>query len=93
MGSEPTYCTFDIDFVDPAHAPGTGAHEIKGPTSFQAKQTIRELVGVNLIGDRSASQWPTKQRGSYGSSWQEGERIKSHKRAPKNREPKLRFRM
>ncbi len=66
MGSEPTYCTFDIDFVDPAHAPGTGAHEIKGPTSFQAKQTIRELVGVNLIGDRSASQWPTKQRGSYG---------------------------
>jgi guanidinopropionase len=50
VGSRPTYCTFDIDFVDPAYAPGTGTPEIGGPTSFQAQQTIRELSGINLIG-------------------------------------------
>lgn len=50
VGANPTYCTFDIDFVDPAYAPGTGTPEIGGPTSFQAQQVIRELSGVNLIG-------------------------------------------
>lgn len=50
VGTQPTYCTFDIDFVDPVYAPGTGTPEIGGPTSFQAQQVIRELQGVNLIG-------------------------------------------
>lgn len=50
VGTDPTYCTFDIDFVDPAYAPGTGTPEIGGPTSYQAQQVIRELAGVNLIG-------------------------------------------
>ncbi len=50
VGTLPTYCTFDIDFVDPAYAPGTGTPEIGGPTSFQAQQVVRELMGVNLIG-------------------------------------------
>ena len=50
VGQQPTYCTYDIDFVDPTFAPGTGTPEIGGPNSFQAQQVIRELSGVNLIG-------------------------------------------
>jgi guanidinopropionase len=50
VGSKPTYCTYDIDFVDPAYAPGTGTPEVGGPNSFQAIQVVRELSGVNLIG-------------------------------------------
>ncbi|NVO55631.1 agmatinase [Rhodobacteraceae bacterium B1Z28] len=50
VGDQPTYCTYDIDFVDPTFAPGTGTPEIGGPNSFQAQQVIRELSGVNLIG-------------------------------------------
>ena len=50
VGNQPTYCTYDIDFVDPTFAPGTGTPEIGGPNSFQAQQVIRELAGVNLIG-------------------------------------------
>ncbi len=50
VGDRPTYCSFDIDFVDPAYAPGTGTPEIGGPTAFQAQQVIREMAGLNLIG-------------------------------------------
>ena len=50
VGSDPTYCSFDIDFIDPAYAPGTGTPEIGGPTSFQAQQAVRLMDGVNLVG-------------------------------------------
>ena len=50
VGTLPTYCTYDIDFVDPTFAPGTGTPEIGGPNSFQAQQVVRELAGVNLVG-------------------------------------------
>ena len=50
VGTHPTYCSFDIDFIDPSYAPGTGTPEIGGPTSFQAQAIIRELAGVNLVG-------------------------------------------
>jgi guanidinopropionase len=50
VGDAPTYCSFDIDFIDPAFAPGTGTPEIGGPTSFQAQQVIREMAGLNLVG-------------------------------------------
>ncbi len=50
VGNQATYCTYDIDYVDPTFAPGTGTPEIGGPNSFQAQQVIRELAGVNLIG-------------------------------------------
>ncbi|WGI20961.1 agmatinase [Amylibacter sp. IMCC11727] len=49
-GTQPTYCSFDIDVIDPAFAPGTGTPEIGGVTSFQAQQLVRELSGVNLVG-------------------------------------------
>lgn len=50
VGTQPTYCSYDIDFIDPSYAPGTGTPEIGGPNSFQAQQVVRELKGVNLIG-------------------------------------------
>jgi len=50
VGDRPTYCSFDIDFVDPTYAPGTGTPEIGGPNAFQAQQAIRALRGVDLVG-------------------------------------------
>ena len=50
VGDSPTYCSYDIDFVDPAYAPGTGTPEIGGPNSHQAQWVVRELNGVNLVG-------------------------------------------
>lgn len=50
VGTEPTYVSYDIDFVDPTFAPGTGTPEIGGPNSFEALQVVRELTGVNIAG-------------------------------------------
>jgi agmatinase len=50
VGDGPAYLTFDIDFVDPAYAPGTGTPEVGGFTSAQCQQLIRGLVGVNFVG-------------------------------------------
>lgn len=50
VGSQPIYVSFDIDFVDPAFAPGTGTPEIGGPTTFEAQQAVRGLAGTHIIG-------------------------------------------
>ena len=50
VGTGRTYVSYDIDFVDPTFAPGTGTPEIGGPNSFQALQVARKLVGMNIIG-------------------------------------------
>lgn len=50
VGAAPTYISYDIDFVDPTFAPGTGTPEVGGPNSFQALQVVRELSGVNIAG-------------------------------------------
>ncbi len=50
VGAAPTYVSYDIDFVDPAFAPGTGTPEVGGPNAFQSLQVVRELSGLNLIG-------------------------------------------
>lgn len=50
LGDGPAYLTFDVDFVDPAFAPGTGTPEVGGPTSFEALQFVRALREVPLIG-------------------------------------------
>ena len=49
-GTGPTYVSYDIDFVDPTFAPGTGTPEIGGPNSFQAIEVVRELAGLNIVG-------------------------------------------
>ncbi|MBV2359701.1 agmatinase [Thalassococcus sp. CAU 1522] len=50
VGRQPTYVSYDIDFVDPTFAPGTGTPEVGGPNSFQALQVCRELCGLNIVG-------------------------------------------
>jgi guanidinopropionase len=49
-GQGPTYVSYDIDFVDPAFAPGTGTPEVGGPTSWQALECARLLAGVDIVG-------------------------------------------
>ena len=50
VGDAPTYVSYDIDFVDPAFAPGTGTPEVGGPSSFQALQVVRALEGLDIAG-------------------------------------------
>ena len=50
VGTAPTYLSYDIDFVDPAFAPGTGTPEVGGPDSYQALQVLRALDGLNIVG-------------------------------------------
>lgn len=50
VGTDPTYVTYDIDFVDPAFAPGTGTPEVGGPNSHQALGVVRELAGLDIVG-------------------------------------------
>lgn len=50
VGDQPTYVSYDIDFIDPAFCPGTGTPEIGGPNTWQAQQVVRHLDGLNLIG-------------------------------------------
>lgn len=50
VGDGPTYVSFDVDFLDPVYAPGTGTPEIGGATTLEAQQLIRGLQGLNLIG-------------------------------------------
>ncbi|HYX85745.1 MAG TPA: agmatinase [Gaiellales bacterium] len=46
----PAFLSFDVDFCDPAFAPGTGTPEIGGPSSGEAAAFVRALTGVNLVG-------------------------------------------
>jgi agmatinase len=50
LGDGPAYLSFDIDFVDPAFAPGTGTPEVGGPTSAQALDYVRALTGIEFSG-------------------------------------------
>jgi agmatinase len=44
------FLSFDIDFVDPAYAPGTGTPECGGPTSMQALALLRACRGLHIVG-------------------------------------------
>ena len=50
VGEKETYVSYDIDFVDPAFAPGTGTPEVGGPNSYEALKVVRELAGVKIVG-------------------------------------------
>lgn len=50
VGGRPCFVSFDIDFVDPAFAPGTGTPEVGGPTSREALTYLRTLAGLDLRG-------------------------------------------
>jgi len=50
VGSARTFLTFDIDFVDPAYAPGTGTIEVGGFTSHEALKLLRSTKELNYVG-------------------------------------------
>lgn len=49
-GNKPVFVSYDIDFLDPAYAPGTGTPEVGGPTSYEGLEFVRGLHGLNLVG-------------------------------------------
>lgn len=50
VGPAPCFLSFDIDFVDPAFAPGTGTPEVGGPSSREALTYVRSLAGLDFRG-------------------------------------------
>lgn len=50
VGPGPAYLSFDIDFVDPAFAPGTGTPEVGGFTGAQCQALIRGLTSIDFVG-------------------------------------------
>ena len=50
VGENETYISYDIDFIDPAFAAGTGTPEVGGPNSYEALKVVRELAGVKIVG-------------------------------------------
>jgi agmatinase len=50
VGDRPVFLSFDVDFLDPAFAPGTGTPEIAGFSTAEAVGFLRALRGINLVG-------------------------------------------
>ena len=45
---KPVFLSFDVDFLDPAFAPGTGTPEVGGPSSSEALAYLRALRGLDV---------------------------------------------
>ena len=50
VGDRPVFVSFDIDFLDPAFAPGTGTPEAGGFSTAEALAFVRNLKGIRLEG-------------------------------------------
>lgn len=50
VGDRRCYVSFDIDFLDPAFAPGTGTPVVGGFSTHDALQLIRGLGGLDIVG-------------------------------------------
>jgi agmatinase len=50
VGDRPVFLSFDIDFLDPAFAPGTGTPEIAGFSTAETVAFLRALPGIKLAG-------------------------------------------
>ncbi len=50
VGDHPAYVTFDIDFLDPAYAPATGTPVVGGPNVAYAREVLKALAGMNIVG-------------------------------------------
>lgn len=50
IGGSPCYLSFDIDFLDPAFAPGTGTPVCGGFATWQVFEILRNLYKLNFIG-------------------------------------------
>lgn len=50
IGDSKVFLTFDIDFLDPSCAPGTGTPAVGGFSTAQAFEIIRGLKDLNVVG-------------------------------------------
>jgi agmatinase len=50
VGRNPAFLSFDVDFFDPAYAPGTGTPEVGGPSTQTGLQYLRSLREINWVG-------------------------------------------
>jgi agmatinase len=50
VGGRAVFLSFDIDFLDPAFAPGTGTPEVAGFSTAEALGLLRALRGIRLVG-------------------------------------------
>ena len=50
VGDHPVYLTFDLDFVDPACAPGVQTPEAGGPSTRETLSLLRALSPMNVVG-------------------------------------------
>ncbi len=50
VGTHAVYLSFDIDFLDPASAPGTGTPVVGGPSARQARHLLLSLAGLRVVG-------------------------------------------
>lgn len=50
VGKHKCYISFDIDFLDPSFAPGTGTPVVGGFSTHDALSLVRGLAGLNIVG-------------------------------------------
>ena len=50
VGTGPVFLSFDIDFLDPVYAPGTGTPEVAGASIDDALSFVRGLTGIPFVG-------------------------------------------
>ncbi|MEI8216602.1 MAG: agmatinase [Eubacteriales bacterium] len=50
VGDRKAFLTFDVDFLDPAFAPGTGTIEIGGFSTYEAVQLIMGMKEIRFVG-------------------------------------------
>jgi agmatinase len=50
VGGHKCYVSFDIDFLDPAFAPGTGTPVVGGFSTHDALRLVRGLAGLEIVG-------------------------------------------
>jgi agmatinase len=50
VAERPIFLSFDVDFLDPAFAPGTGTPEVGGFSTAEALSFLRALRGRRLVG-------------------------------------------
>ena len=50
VGDTPVFLTFDMDFVDPASAPGVQTPEAGGPNAREVLAIMRALHGLDIVG-------------------------------------------
>jgi agmatinase len=50
VGTGPVFLSFDIDFLDPIYAPGTGTPEVSGASIDDALAFVRGLAGIDFVG-------------------------------------------